>query len=102
MLFLKPTTLGSLERIKYWVRREAPVTERCRAAGLQYIHLTDSVVFSLAKASTPPVSTVTLKLLLYLQRFTNSKSLISTAFSPPAYELNSTPCTKPSEALGHH
>lgn len=102
MLSLKLTMLGSLERIKYSVCREAPVTERWRAAGLPYIHFTDNVVFSLAKVSTSPVSMVTLKLLLYLQRFTNSKYIISAVFSPPAHELNSTFCTKPSEALGHH
>lgn len=52
--------LGSLERIKYSVCRAAPVTEQCTAAGLQYIHFTDNMVFSLAKASTSPVSTATL------------------------------------------
>lgn len=60
MLFLKLTTLASLERIKYSVCREAPITERCRAAGLQYIHFIDSMVFSLAKASTAFVSMATL------------------------------------------
>lgn len=36
------------------------------AAGLQYIHFSQNVLFSLAIASIYPVSTLTTKLLLYL------------------------------------
>lgn len=47
------------------------------AAGLQYIHFSQNVLFSLAIANIYPVSTLTTKLLLYLRGFTKFKDLRS-------------------------